>query len=584
MSFRRVFHYYWLQVRKYKWSFFLTFLFYGIGVVLAYLLTPYLYKKIIDLISVANPLQVDIRELFYLIALVAGTIISYLVLYRVGDYLVVYAQANIMREIYNDTFRRLLNHSYKFFSNTFAGSLVTKAKRFVSSFEMMHDVVSFSLWMALIQLVGVFIILFLTSPVLGTLFFSWSLLYILITFLFLKKKITYDLLAAEADSKVTGRLADSITNILNIKIFSGRWLDEKIFESATGGEYDRRKKAWNFGNLQNAIQGFLMGLLEIVILYVTINLWLKGSISTGTIVLTQFFMADIFHRLWDLGKSLVRFFKAAAEAKEMTDIFDQKPDILDPVAPEICTISKGEIEFRDVYFEYVEDFSVFRGFNLKICSGEKIGLVGHSGSGKSTITKLLLRFADITSGKILIDGQDITKIKQDDLRNAISHVPQEPLLFHRPIRENISYGKPVASEAEIVEVAKKAHAHEFISKLPHGYNTLVGERGVKLSGGERQRVAIARAMLKNAPILVLDEATSSLDSVSEHYIQDAFNELMKGKTTIVIAHRLSTIQKMDRIIVLEQGRIVEEGTHRQLLEKGGVYADLWEHQTGGFLE
>ena len=213
-----------------------------------------------------------------------------------------------------------------------------------------------------------------------------------------------------------------------------------------------------------------------------------------------------------------------------------------------------------------------------------MGIVGHSGAGKSTITKLLLRFNDITEGSITIDGQDIRNVTQDDLRSVISYVPQEPILFHRPIKENINYGKIDASQEEVIDVAIKAHADDFISKLPKGYDTLVGERGVKLSGGERQRVAIARAMLKDSPILMLDEATSSLDSISESYIQDAFTELMKGKTTIVIAHRLSTIQKMDRIIVLDKGKIVEEGTHKELLSKDGLYADLWNHQTGGFLQ
>ena len=223
-------------------------------------------------------------------------------------------------------------------------------------------------------------------------------------------------------------------------------------------------------------------------------------------------------------------------------------------------------------------------FNLIIKPGERIGLVGHSGAGKSTITKLLLRFADALEGSIVIDNQDIKNVTQNDLRKVISYVPQEPILFHRSIKENIAYSKPDATKEEIIEVAKKAHAHEFIEKLPQGYDTLVGERGIKLSGGERQRVAIARAMLKDSPILMLDEATSSLDSISEHYIQDAFNELMKGKTTIVIAHRLSTIQKMDRIIVLDKGKIVEQGTHKELLELNGSYAELWNHQTGGFLE
>lgn len=226
---------------------------------------------------------------------------------------------------------------------------------------------------------------------------------------------------------------------------------------------------------------------------------------------------------------------------------------------------------------------VLKDFSLTITPGEKVGLVGHSGAGKTTITKILLRFADISEGEVLIDGQSIQKIKQDDLRRKISYVPQEPMLFHRSLSENIAYGKPDASMEEIVAVAKKAHAHEFIEKLSKGYDTLVGERGVKLSGGERQRVAIARAMLKDAPILILDEATSSLDSVSERHIQEALAELMKGRTTIVIAHRLSTIQKMDRIIVMEEGGIVEEGKHEDLLARGGMYAEFWREQAGGFL-
>ena len=280
---------------------------------------------------------------------------------------------------------------------------------------------------------------------------------------------------------------------------------------------------------------------------------------------------------------MVRLFKSLADAKEMTDIFDQQPDIQDIDNPEKCLISEGNISFENVNFEYVEGHRVFTNFNFKIKAGEKIGLVGHSGSGKTTIVKMLLRFIDVRDGQILIDGQNIAKIRQEDLRNNISYVPQEPILFHRSIRENIGYAKPEATEEEIITVAQKAHAHNFILNLPYGYDTLVGERGIKLSGGERQRIAIARAMLKDSPILMLDEATSSLDSISESYIQDAFNELMKGKTTIVIAHRLSTVQKMDRIIVLDKGRIIEQGTHKELLETNGVYADLWNHQTGGFL-
>jgi ATP-binding cassette, subfamily B, bacterial len=285
-----------------------------------------------------------------------------------------------------------------------------------------------------------------------------------------------------------------------------------------------------------------------------------------------------------LGRSLTRAMKALTDMQEVVDIFDTPIDILDSKKPENLKMQEGQVVFKNVSFAYKNGREVLKNFNLEIASGEHVGLVGHSGAGKSTITKLLLRFSDTLEGSIFIDGQDIKSVTQNELRSVISYVPQESILFHRTIRENIAYSRPGATEEEIIEVAKKSFAHEFIINLSKGYDTLVGERGIKLSGGERQRIAIARAMLKDSPIIVLDEATSSLDSVSEEYIQKGFNKLMEGKTTMVIAHRLSTIQKMDRIIVLDQGKIAEEGTHKELLDKGGVYANLWSHQTGAFLD
>jgi ATP-binding cassette subfamily B protein len=278
--------------------------------------------------------------------------------------------------------------------------------------------------------------------------------------------------------------------------------------------------------------------------------------------------------------------RSLGDSAEMTEIMRIQPEIKDPAEPEEVRIGRGEVSFDEVVFAYPENTTdpLFEALSLKIKPGEKVGLVGPSGGGKTTITKLLLRFMDIESGEIAIDGQNIAAIKQSDLRSRIAYVSQEPILFHRTLAENIGYGNLQADQATIEAAAKMANAHEFITQLPHGYETLVGERGVKLSGGQRQRVAIARAMLKNAPILLLDEATSALDSESEVLIQDALWKLMEGRTAIVIAHRLSTIQKMDRIIVLDEGKIIEQGSHQELLRNDSTYARLWTHQSGGFLE
>ncbi len=565
-------------------SFFAVFAGYGIAVILDNLIKPFLYRGIIDYLAQAGPKDAIITHVFYLFFGSAVIILVHNVFYRLGDYANSYFESKVMKRLYDATFNKLLFHSYSFFANNFAGGLVAKTKRFVRGFETLQDILSFQIWFSFINVIGILIVLFIQIPTLGFIFLGWSFLYVGITALFIKRKVGLDIQEAAADSVVTSHLADSITNILNIKIFSGGEMEKDRFATVTDDEEKKRKRSWYFGNFQNLIQAFLMAILQIVVLLINIHFWYLGKISIGTFVLVQTYMVGLFDVLWNLGRSLTRAVKSLSDMKEVIDIFDQKPDILDIANPEKCLISKGKINFKNIHFEYIKDYHVFKNFDLEIKSGEKVGLVGHSGSGKSTIVKMLLRFADVRRGEILIDGQNIAKVKQDDLRAKISYVPQESILFHRSIRENIAYANPQATEENIIEAAKRAHAHEFILKLPYGYKTLVGERGVKLSGGERQRVAIARAMLKNAPILLLDEATSSLDSISESYIQDAFNELMKGKTTLVIAHRLSTVQKMDRIIVLEKGEIVEEGTHQELLEKKGFYADLWNHQTGGFLE
>lgn len=570
---------------KYKWSFYLTFVFFAFRVFLSSVLKAVYFKKIIDIISGPSlSREVFASELIYLVVVNILIIFGDFIFSRLGAWALTYSQSNIMRELSDYIFGNIINNSYGFFSNRFTGSLVTKSRRFVRAFEVMQDTVVWNFWSTFVVLAGIFVVLFIQAPLIAFVFILWVLFYVIVISLFIKKRMSLDIAKAHADSRVGGRLADVFSNIFALKVFSAKRWEQTLFGETTENEHKHRSKAWYFGNIQDAVQAGLMLLVQAIVLYLIIKLWIAGTMSTGTVVLIQTYMLIIFDRLWELGKATTRFMESAADMKEIVDILEIVPDIQDPEKPEVLKMKNGNIEFKNISFVYDSGQKVFENFNLKIKAGEKVGLVGHSGAGKSTITKLLLRFVDVSGGEIIIDGQDIRAVLQDDLCKTISYVPQEPVLFHRSIGENIAYSKRGASEDQVVEAAQKAHAHEFILKLKNGYDTLVGERGVKLSGGERQRIAIARAMLKDSPILVLDEATSSLDSVSESYIQDAFNELMKGKTTIIIAHRLSTIQKMDRIIVLDEGEIVEEGTHKELLEKQGVYANLWNHQTRGFLE
>lgn len=559
--------------------------FFVVRVFIDFIIIPIYFKKFIDLLSTSRLDRAILStQIFHVVFLMITFHFLVAVTARTRGFLYISFMINMVRDLRNFTFQKIEKNSQTFFSNTFAGSLVTKSRRFVTGFENMFDIFIFNFLQIAVLLVGVFIVLMKESLFIGSVLFSLVFFYMLTVLFFVKRKLKYDILEAEQDSRISGRLADVFSNISAVKFFSARNQEISSFGKYVDEGASRSRQAMIWGNRIDVLQSFFSFFIGTVILYILTRLWIDGKISTGMVVLVETYLTMILVRLWDLSSSLVRFMKSVADMKEMIDVFEITSDILDPQNPETLKMKEGHVVFNNVSFKYQMGEEVLSNFNLDVKPGERVGVVGHSGAGKSTVTKLLLRFNDIKEGEITIDGQNIKNVTQDDLRSVISYVPQEPILFHRPIRENINYGKPRASEQEIIEVAKKAHAHEFISKLPHGYDTLVGERGVKLSGGERQRVAIARAMLKNSPILMLDEATSSLDSISESYIQDAFNELMKGKTTIVIAHRLSTIQKMDRIIVLDKGQVVEEGTHKELLEKNGLYADLWNHQTGGFLE
>lgn len=584
MPLRTIFKYYWLQMKKYPKSMAAVFVLYMVAGVVANTFSPLIYKNIIDVASSGSATPEMVQRIFFWAWALAGLATLWHVLYRLGDYVSVFFESNVLRDLADDAFDRVHNHSAAFFADNFSGSLVSKTKRFIWSFSGLFNEILWSILSRLVQVFGAIVVLFLNVPAIAWMYSLWIILFIILSVWFVRKKMPYDLEEASMDSQAVARYADTVTNAMTIKMFGSKSREVRSFLKISDHWERVRRKAWLMRNYQIAIQGILFFFLEVGVMFLVAQLWSENRISVGTIVLVQIYIFGTFDAVWGFGRSLMNIEKSLSDASEMVEIFEQKASVEDPVDPEACRIKSGDIEFRKVSFVYEKGgHSVFRDFSLHINPGEKVGVVGHSGAGKTTITKMLLRFADVSDGAVLIDGQDIRNIRQDDLRKSIAYVSQEPMLFHRTIRENIAYGKPSATEEEILVAAKRAHAHEFIEKFPRGYDTLVGERGVKLSGGERQRVAIARAMLKNAPILVLDEATSSLDSVSEKHIQEALDELMKGRTVIVIAHRLSTIQKMDRILVVENGKIVEEGSHEDLVSRGGVYATFWKQQAGGFI-
>jgi ATP-binding cassette subfamily B protein len=494
-------------------------------------------------------------------------------------------ETKVTPTLYQKIYTLLVNQSMSFHVNRFSGALVTQTNRFTGAYVTLTDalVINISQLFVLVVLASVVVLFY--APIIAATMFVWSLAFCYINFVLTKKRIQFSKAAAEADSVLTAHLADTLSNVQAIKTFAHE--DHEV-ANHTNLARDRATKKyvyWIRAIKNDVVFGLMMGLLQILVLTVSIYAVQRSAISIGTLLLVQVYITQIISNLWGLSGLMRNIEQNLADAAEMTEILDQEIGVTDKQGATSLQPSNGALSLEHVHFTHTDNKDqLFDDLTLHVKGGEKVGLVGPSGGGKTTITKLLLRFMDIQKGKIVIDGQDIADVTQQSLRESIAYVPQEPLLFHRSLAENIAYGKPGATHDEIVRAAEMANAHEFIQQLPQGYDTLVGERGVKLSGGQRQRVAIARAILKDAPILVLDEATSALDSESEVLIQDALWRLMQNRTAIVIAHRLSTIQKMDRIVVLNNGEVIEQGTHRALLAQKNMYAQLWKHQSGGFIE
>jgi ATP-binding cassette, subfamily B, bacterial len=580
-------HYYWSQASKYpNWLWGIAF-----SVPLTVLINNYLPALIVaSVLSHLAQNNVSPDQLWgtYGFELAAYTtlLLSGILTWRLVDWFMWRLEANVQRDIAQQVFNHLLLQSADFHANNFTGSLVSQTNKLTGGYVRVADTTIFQVYPLISGIIITSIILIPRAPLFVLLLISFATVYILGALKITKSVQRKSQIYAAAESRQTGFLADAVTNVMAIKSFGRGDYERKRFNKVTDSTLGHLFSFAKIHTKQTNYAGFLSRTISSLALILAVISVVIFKADIGTMFLILSYTSSIVEQLFQFSNASLRNYnRAFGDASDMVEILAQEPSVQDPEKPEPLRIKNGDIVFDNVSFTHAgSDDAIFRNLRLDIKHGEKIGLVGHSGSGKTTITRLLLRFSDIEAGRILIDGQDISRITQDDLHHKIAYVPQEPLLFHRTIAENIGYGDVSAPFDAVKQAAKYSHAEEFITKLPKGYETLVGERGVKLSGGQRQRVAIARAMLKNAPILVLDEATSALDSESEVLIQDALWKLMEGRTAIVIAHRLSTIQKMDRIVVLDNGRIVEQGSHTQLLKKNGTYAKLWAHQSGGFIE
>ena len=498
-------------------------------------------------------------------------------------------------------FDSLSNQSMTFHNSRFGGALVSQTSKFTNAFSSLVELFNYSLVPLISATVLTLVLLAPLVPLYVIILFCILVIYVIVVWFLFRRTLPLNTMAAGAQNRLSGELSDSITNILAVKT-SGREAYEKALFTAANKEVRKADSRRMHATLLSA--SVAAGIIVIIMIIQTIfvaggNAWY--GISAGTLVLIFSYTHNLTLRFNMINQTMTVINRAFGDASEMTQNRDEPRLVADAAHAEDLEVTEGKITFEHLSFQYTDgrtedsvpdeerDSSgrrenIFTDFSMTIKPGERIGLVGRSGSGKTTLTKLLLRLEDIQEGHIRIDGQDISKVTQVSLRRQIAYVPQEPLLFHRTIAENIAYGRPDASMEEIRSAAAQANALEFIEKLKDGFETITGERGVMLSGGQRQRIAIARAILTNAPILVLDEATSALDSESEKMIQQALANLMKDRTAIVIAHRLSTVSSLDRIVVLKDGEIAEDGTHEELLKDGGEYAGLWERQTGAFRE
>ena len=548
------------------------------------ILLPYAVKEIIDAVTLANQTGADIftaseNGLILFTLLNLGIVLFS----RASGAMLVLTGPYLRAEIRKSLFSYLQHHSHRYFVSHFAGSLASRIAEV--SMSSMHALwtITFDFYPLVIKSLVALIILFYASNELTLVLSLWLAVYIYVSYLLARRCRVYAQDFAEARSLVTGKVVDSVTNVMNAKMFARRQYEEDYLTDYLNHEVDHALRTYWYMEKLRWFQFTAAMVLMVAMVGYALKIWSEGNMTVGEFSMVAGLAIMLIEAARGLSRSFLEFFEYLGNISDGVSIFVQPHEIIDKPDAPVLQVTRGEIVFDDVTFIYHEGLQVFEHLQITIEPKQQVGLVGFSGSGKSTFVNLVLRLFEVQVGAIRIYGQNILDVTQDSLRESVSMIPQDPQLFHRSLLENIRYGRLDATDDEVVDAAKKAHAHEFILQTEKQYESLVGERGVKLSGGQRQRIAIARAILKDSPILVLDEATSALDSVTEKKIQLGLDNLMKGRTVVVVAHRLSTIAHMDRILVFDQGKIIEDGSHQQLLQRDGHYAHLWNMQAGGFL-
>ena len=548
------------------------------------IMTPYALSRIIKAVTGAREQSMSMVDtLTAPLLLFVGLALAEVVFGRIVGAIQIRTGPHLRQGVVRSLYHYLQHHSHRYMSSNFAGALAHRVSETAMGTLQILWIIATEFWPIVISIVVATALLFHAHSELGLFSLVWALAFIACSYWMARSSQPFAHKSAAARSETTGTIVDSVTNISSARLFARLGFERQLLDKRLAREFKAIRISSSYAERIRWFQFTAAAVLKIGMLYFSLRLWGSGQISVGEFVMAVSLSLLVINEARNLARRFLEFFDYAGNVSNGVQTIVRDHELVDGPQARPAAIRHGHIRFEDVTFGYGADKPVFSNLSVDIPAGQRVGLVGLSGSGKSTFVSLLLRLYDVQGGTIRIDGTALPDMTMESLHQQIGLIPQEPSLFHRSLIDNIRYGNPEASDEAVIEAARKAHAHEFITRIDEGYGSMVGERGVKLSGGQRQRIAVARVILKDAPVLILDEATSALDSITEKAIQDTMDEVMLGKTVIVVAHRLSTISNLDRILVFDDGRIIEDGTHAQLLAAGGAYWRLWSRQAGGFL-